>query len=409
MTAAALAAMAAAVLLAGLPHASGPESVSAAEVLDRALATYSSARTWQADLHLKWYDKDVWTKYHTYATRRAHLVWAADGSRHETFFPVMAAGHLLLDETLMETYDATTDKSAGFYDEDGARSWEVSENLPLGSPDTGTVPLIDFATVCRALAASETLRLDETVVDGRLAWTVTCTKGELIGLPPSSGDWPVYRVTVDKQTWLMLGLDQIDSGRLTLSARYRDVRVNAPLPDDVFAAEVPPGVPVERTDGGFHRVTLDDAAATPCVRPLVPGVTPDRYELTCVSVAAHALTVNEAASGRDVLELQYTRGFDTLTVSTRAIDGRDYTVDVDPCEEFDQAWSKRARTEAPIESGAFVGITARVLVATTTSVPHLWAVKDGVLLTIAGVASAEELLVVAESLQVYPGASPAAE
>ena len=43
--------------------------------------------------------------------------------------------------------------------------------------------------------------------------------------------------------------------------------------------------------------------------------------------------------------------------------------------------------------------------ATTTSTPHLWAVKDGVLLTIAGGATAEELLAIAESLQVYPGAS----
>jgi hypothetical protein len=44
-------------------------------------------------------------------------------------------------------------------------------------------------------------------------------------------------------------------------------------------------------------------------------------------------------------------------------------------------------------------------VATTSAQPHLWAVKDGVLLTIAGGATAEELLAIAESLRVYPGAS----
>ena len=44
-----------------------------------------------------------------------------------------------------------------------------------------------------------------------------------------------------------------------------------------------------------------------------------------------------------------------------------------------------------------------------TSVPHLWAVKDGVLLTVAGIATADELLAVAQSLEVYPGPSPAAE
>ncbi len=41
--------------------------------------------------------------------------------------------------------------------------------------------------------------------------------------------------------------------------------------------------------------------------------------------------------------------------------------------------------------------------ATHSSAPHLWAVKDGVLLTIAGGATAEELLAVANSLHVYPG------
>ena len=42
--------------------------------------------------------------------------------------------------------------------------------------------------------------------------------------------------------------------------------------------------------------------------------------------------------------------------------------------------------------------------ATTSSAPHLWAVKDGVLLTIAGGATAEELLEIAGSLQSYPAA-----
>ncbi len=44
--------------------------------------------------------------------------------------------------------------------------------------------------------------------------------------------------------------------------------------------------------------------------------------------------------------------------------------------------------------------------ATPWSTPHLWAVKDGVLLTIAGGANGEELLAIAESLQVYPTATP---
>ncbi len=60
------------------------------------------------------------------------------------------------------------------------------------------------------------------------------------------------------------------------------------------------------------------------------------------------------------------------------------------------------RTEAPITSGAFAGVTASIVLATTSSTPHLWAVKDGLLLTIAGGAGARELLKIADSLQPYP-------
>ena len=60
------------------------------------------------------------------------------------------------------------------------------------------------------------------------------------------------------------------------------------------------------------------------------------------------------------------------------------------------------RTEAPITSGAFAGVTAHIVLATTSSTPHLWAVKDGILVTIAGGASARELLEMADSLQLNP-------
>jgi hypothetical protein len=223
----------------------------------------------------------------------------------------------------------------------------------------------------------------------------------------------VYTVFVDKQTWLLLGVDEVTAGRLTSSGRFRDVRVNAPLPRAAFTVEPPPGAHVGHVDLGFHRMTLDKAASTPGVTPLVPGWEPSGYALAQVAVADRAVItraiggVDVAFDTRDVFALQYTRGFDHLTVSTRAIRDSGYTVAVDPVDEFDQDWSTRARTVAPITTGAFAGATARILVASTTSVPHLWAEKDGFLLTIAGAATAEELLAVAESLQVYPSVAPA--
>jgi hypothetical protein len=400
LAAAALVAVATAMVLVGLPGTPGSPSVSAAEVLDRALETYSSGHTWQADVLVKLFDADAWARWHAYVTRRLHVVQGADGGSRLTAGPVMAAGHRL-DHPYTEVYDATTGKGA-YYDAE-ARTWVVERNQPLGPPDGGTIPLLDAAAVCRALAASKTLRLDDTVVGGRPAWTVTCTKGEMAGLPPSNVDWPVYTVTIDKQTGLLLRAQEVQAGSLTFSCRYSNVRVDEPLPEHAFTQPLPRGEPVKRIDRGFRRVPLDEAAAARGVTPLVPGFVPGGYELSGVAVAARAVTAIEVVSARHVFALQYTRGFDALTVSTRTVDNWHYTVDVDPCDEFDQAWSKLARTVVTIKSGAFAGAKARILVASTTSAPHLWAVKDGVLLTIAGGATAKELLAVAESLQVYPG------
>jgi outer membrane lipoprotein-sorting protein len=409
----AVAVVTAVALLVGLPGTRGPQTVSAADVLDRALAAYSSLETWEADMHLTWYDARVWKTYHVNVTRRAHLVWAADGSTRETWLPVMAAGHRLTS-TMKEVYDATTGNFAPGYDQE-TRTWSQETNAPLGPPDAGTVPGLDLGTTVRALASSKALTLDETVVDGRPAWTVTCTMGEMAGLPPTGEDSTAYTVLVDKQTSLLLGVDVVTSGRLTLSLRYRNVRVNEPLPEDEFTKQPPAGVTVKRVDLGFHRATLAEAATKPGVMPLVPGFVPDGYELSNVAVADRAVIAGDmegvevAYVTRHAFVLSYRRGFDALTVSTRAMRDPDYTVDIDINLESDQAWSRRARTEVPITSGAFAGVTARILVASTTSPPHLWAMKDGVLLTIFGAASAKELLAVAESLQVYPGPSPAAE
>jgi hypothetical protein len=408
LVAAALVAAATVVVFAGLPGTPGPQAVSAAEILDRTLTAYSSGRTWQADASLRLFDEATWEKWHAYVTRRAHIVRSADGSYHETWSPVMAAGHRL-DRRFNEIYNAATGEGAPFY-EGETGTWVVETNPALGPPDSGTVPLVDIGTTIRALASSGTLRLDETVVDGRAAWTVTCTKGEMAGLPPSDVDWPEYTVTIDKATAQLVAVREERDGMVTFAIRFRNVRVDEPLPDGVFVApRVPRGAAVRRVDLGFHRVALDEGLSAPGITPLVPTFVPQGYRLSQVGIARRALTDNHAVRARHVLALKYSRGFDGLVVTTRTVDDRYYVVETDPCEGFDQAWSELARTETTIASGAFAGAKARILVASTTSTPHLWAVKDGVLLTVAGGATADELLAVAESLQVYPGPSPTAQ
>jgi hypothetical protein len=49
-----------------------------------------------------------------------------------------------------------------------------------------------------------------------------------------------------------------------------------------------------------------------------------------------------------------------------------------------------------------------MVVIAPLTIPHLWAVKDGLLLTVGGDASAEQLLAVANSMETYAGSPGAA-
>lgn len=405
VVAAGLAAALAAAVLFGLPRTQGPQPVRAADVVGRALSAYSSGRTWQADVAVRetrWNESLV--GFH-YVYLRYRLVQSAGGSyrlarlgraRRDEYPPATARATDVL------AYDASTGVLRHLRPGHGLT---VTRNVALGPPDAPANPLTgcDLGASGRALQAAGAFTLEATVVDGRPAWTITCTREQVAGLPnaASSVDWPVYEVTVDKRTWLPVGFREVTAGVLTAEVRYLDVRVDAPLPPGAFTTGASAGQPVRRVDDGFRHVSLDEARATPAVTPLVPGFVPRGFRLAHAAVAPTALTANHLVRGRNVFELQYTRGFDALTVSTRTLADPYYRATEDPVDSYDPGWTGLVRTEETITSGAFAGATASIVVATTSSTPHLWAVKDGVLLTIAGGASEGELLRVADSLQGY--------
>ena len=182
-----------------------------------------------------------------------------------------------------------------------------------------------------------------------------------------------------------------------LEVRYSNVRVDDPLPDRAFELKAPVGAPVRRIQDGFRRTPLARIARLPGYTTLVPARVPRGYRLTQTAAAPYAVTANRMVKGRKVVALQYARGFDSLTVTTRTLAHR-WAASYDPLE-LDQSWAKTVAWPATIRAGAFRGVAAYVVVAPVTTTPHLWDVKDGVLLTIAGSATAEELLAVAASLK----------
>jgi hypothetical protein len=407
-----VAAAAAAAVLIGLPRTPGPEAVNAATVLKRALSAVSSGRTWRADVTIEATDSNESGIDYHYDVTHYHFVQSAGGSYLLTQLgPTRRLGSAAVASrrvTDAVAYDATTGVLRHLRP---GRGLTVVRDAALGPPDSWPSPLtgVDFGAALRALQAAGALKLEKTEVDGRQAWTVTCTKGTPVVFPSGSGqgiDWPVYKITVDARTWLPIRFQQVDAGALTAELRIRDVHVNEQLPAGTFALRPPRGLRISHADGGFRRVTLGSARAFAAATPLVPGSVPSGYKLTGVALAARALTANHLVRGKHVFVLQYSHGFDALTVSTRQIADPYYSATDDPVDSYDPNWSVLVRTEAPITSGAFKGVTASVVVATISSTPHLWAVKDGVLLTIAGGASARELLEIANSLQSYPVPSP---
>ena len=131
----------------------------------------------------------------------------------------------------------------------------------------------------------------------------------------------------------------------------------------------------------------------------MPASVPRGYRLTQAAAAPHAVTANRLVRGRKVVALQYARGFDSLDGDHAHGGGSMVRRRVRPLRARVSRGPRRSAWPATIPAGAFRGVTAQVVVAPTTTTPHLWAVKDGVLLTVAGSATAEELLAVAASLE----------
>ena len=184
-----VAAVAAAVLI-GLPRTPGPEAVSAAVVLERALRTVSSGRTWQADVVMKAADWNRSLAGYHYDLWRYHFVQSTDGSYLLTQLgPTRRVGSgapASRRVTDVVAYDASTGVLRHLKP---GRRLSVVRDVALGPPDRWASPLtgVDFGASLRTLEAVGAVKLEKTEIDGRQAWTVTCTKGTPAVFPSGSG------------------------------------------------------------------------------------------------------------------------------------------------------------------------------------------------------------------------------
>ncbi len=267
------------------------------------------------------------------------------------------------------------------------------------APDQGPSEWIlqrRLGSVVRALLAAEAPGITEVVHEGREAWVLD------IAVDPNriasySGDH--LEVTVDQATGFPVRVVESVDGKLIQEIRLEQLEIDPVLPPDAFTLEFPPDADVYPADDGFRRVDLETAAQTVGYQPPVPGWVPEGFSLSVISAAEEAMSTGKEGTNPaagDVVSIVYRRGFDQITVTTRPI-GEDPTLWSDPLAGGEGFVDEPQAVD--LREGALTGASAWLQIDPRTT-PHLWALSDLLVVTVAGDLTRDELVAVAESLGV---------
>lgn len=341
---------------------------------------------------------------------------------------------------------------------DGGRSL-AAFSLPV----TNGVGWQLFGAVARIARAGTDGTAATGVFDGRPVWIVSCPvmlrgPGERSAeaTADAGGSDAAERrlsVSVDQRSGLPVRIQSWVDGELTAEVRLQNVKVDGLVADGVFAPGSPRSARVTRGDDGrlalsvdlgtssattplpfdpetvspedvrvsiadepaieedlgFRRTSIDEVPAATGRAALVPTWLPDGFRLRCVAVRNEPGSLRDwnavaarASSDEGVVMLRYGFGFEAITITTRRLDPRRAPGRSAPGPDpfIGSSWPgwTDSRTAVRLTGGALAGSRCRVVVAPLT-IPHLWAVKDGTLLTVAGDASASELLAIADSIE----------
>jgi len=235
---------------------------------------------------------------------------------------------------------------------------------------------------------------------GRPAWRISVSaERDVHALAGDTGDR--VELTIDRRTGLPLRVRETYRGALMAERRLERLRLDAPIPQRLFAPTVAPasgGLNAYgfETDDGFRRGRLAAARAVVGYAPLVPRWLPSGFAAaeTATGVAPAVTTGPEGLNppSRDVVSTAYRRGLDTVIVTTRRAGGADWQDPVAVPEGF----LVRPR-RACFRTGALAGRCGELTVD-PRAIPHLWAVADGLVVTVAGDLTQGELERVAASL-----------
>lgn len=290
---------------------------------------------------------------------------------------------------------------------------QVITGLPPGPPDFAARNSLlrrEVASFVRAfLATTDDVPVTEVTEGGREAWRVVVPvePNKLAG-PGGSGD--ALEMVVDRQSGFPLRVTETLGGRFLREVRLSNLVVDAPVDTDAFVLDLPAGIRPFRQDAGFRRVALDEVDEAAGYRPVLPDPTslPAGYVMAEVTVAARAQPTGTEGGNppsRNVVSVAYRRGLDRIVVTSRATGSAEVCSRVLPGSDPSPCWAdplasgEGIRDEPQpfrLSSGALAGSRAE-LVLSPRGIPHVWAIGDQLVVTVAGDATGDELERMAES------------
>jgi hypothetical protein len=362
----------------GRPHLRGGPSVArAAAVRSQVLKTLAEARTIRGELVYSSFD------VRTGKTTTRSQTFAADSRGDLRLTDVGGPSDLAYDAARRVERAVTTSASIG-----AGRFFAERVGVAPGLPDHGPSSFIlgrELGAVVRALAAARSPQVAEATYRGRAAWRLDTP------LEPNTifADADRLQITVDRETGFPVHVLATLRGAFRSELRVDKLVVDEALPPDAFTVNLPAGADVLRTDEGFAHVSRDEAATIVGYQPLVPADVPDGFGLTSIAVAKEAAPTGPGESNppsRDVVSIAYRRGLDQFVVTTRRQGARD--------------WADPFAVEGIRLAAEHVGVAGASwkLVVDSRTVPHVWGVRNGLVVTVSGDLTRAELVAVARSL-----------
>jgi hypothetical protein len=373
----------------------GVQQATAAEIQARVRSALAGLRTLSGELVA---EGESYERRYDWTSHRWRFVLTERGD-----FGLTGVGH---EENL--SYDArrgvrrtlNTSESLGTSD----LFPHVERGIAPGPPDSypaDSILMSDYAALVRAFLAAGDPRVVETEYAGRPAWRLDVPVQVNRIVPEFSGD--EFSIWVDQETGIPVQIVERKKGRARTELRIEGLAVDAPSAR-VRPVRFPPGLEVTRSDGGFRRTSLAGVEALVGYAPLVPAWLPDGFEPAEVAAGPGQVGFTGAEAGNppstDVVSLSFRRGFDQIVVTTRLREVPGFAGEwADPLATGE---GFRDRPEGVrLRRGALSDVEANVLVV-PRNIPHLWAVADELVVTVAGDLSRAELVRVAESLERRP-------